>query len=188
MAVGEVGGTKKLLALIRKPQGEMVITASRDLNTWLEQPIPSEIVTDAQHGQVSLAASGDTVVISARDASMPAYISQDRGASWTEVGGVENVTALAIDPEDSTWMVAATYDPNIDQGMVYMSDDSGRSWQTILRAENDNAEIQAVSNRQARHMNCISDLVVDIGRTRQILVVTAGGIYLATLARPGGAH
>jgi hypothetical protein len=72
--------------------------------------------------------------------------------------------------------------------MVHISDDSGRSWRTILRAENENEEIQAVSNRQVRHMNYISDLVVDIGRTRQIMVVTAGGIYLATLARPGVAH
>jgi hypothetical protein len=166
----------------------MVLNRSQDLDTWQEQSIPGEIVKDTRHSHVCLVASDSTVVVTARDSSIPAYISLNRGASWAEVGGIENVTAFAIDPEDPTWMIAATYDSKIDMGTAHMSNDSGRSWQAILTTENENAETQAVSNRRVRHTNRISDLVVDIGRTRQIMVITAGGIYLATLARPGVAH
>jgi hypothetical protein len=188
LAIGKVGGTRELIALIKNPKGETILAASQDLTTWPEQSLPGELAYHARHRHVCLAASGNTVVVMVRDASLPAYISLNRGRSWSEVRGIENVTAFAIDPEDPAWMVAATYDPMVDLGIVHVSDDGGRSWQTILATENDQAKIQAVSNRRVRHLNRISDLIVDIGRTRQIMVVTASGIYLATLARPGVAH
>ncbi len=188
LAIGKVGGTKELIALIKDPEDGTILATSQDLNTWHEQSLPGKLALNAQHRHVCLAASGNTVVVMARDASLPAYISLNRGGSWAEVRGIENVTAFAIDPEDHTWMVAATYDPTFDLGIVYVSDDGGRSWQTILATENNEAKIQAVSNRRVRQLNRISDLVVDIGRTRQVMVVTASGVYLATLARPGVAH
>jgi photosystem II stability/assembly factor-like uncharacterized protein len=188
LAIGKVGGTKELIVLMKNPKDETIIATSQDLSTWHERVLPGELAFNARHRHVCLAASGNTVVVMARDASLPAQISLDRGESWAEVRGIENVTAFAIDPEDSTWMVAATYDPMVDLGIVYVSDDGGRSWQTILATESDETNIQAVSNRRVRHMNRVSDMIVDIGRTRQIMVVTASGVYLATLARPGVAH
>jgi photosystem II stability/assembly factor-like uncharacterized protein len=188
LAIGKVGGTQELIVLTKNPKDETILATSHDLSTWRERVLPDERALNARHRHVCLAACRNTVVIMARDASLPAYISLDRGESWAEVRGIENVTAFAIDPEDPTWMVAATYDPTVDLGIVYVSDDGGRSWQTILATEGDAANIQAVSNRPVRHMNRVSDLIVDIGRTRQITVVTASGIYLVTLARPGVAH
>ena len=161
---------------------------SAGLDSWTRQPVPRGVVKEIQHGHLCLAACDHVVVVAARDVSMPARISSDRGASWAAVTGVENVTTFVIDPEDPAWMAAATYDPGADLGTVQISDDSGRTWQTVLTTDSGSDQIQPISNRRMRQQNRISDLVVDIGRVRQLLVITARGVTLATLARPGVAH
>jgi hypothetical protein len=186
--VALVGGTTDLIALVESREGEPLLYRSRDITEWRNLPLPTGIGTTLDAGKISIAANGDCIIL-ARDAAQDAvHISLDCAESWISVETLARVTALAIDPVEPTWTVAATYEPGPGTGTVWISEDSGINWQAVFSTGEEETSPSGPGDSQARFAHRVTDLVIDAGRVRRVMAVTPGGIYLATLTRPGVSH
>jgi hypothetical protein len=179
LALAAVRGTDEMVAVV-DASSNIVLFCGYKIDNWQERRLPEEIVGLAKSQKICLAASGKTILIAVNDPLIPLYASFDGGLGWTPLDGVTRVTAMVVDAEDPGWMAVAVAATGNKPAIVKISEDSGVSWRIVLSLPlEDNTDGNQVE---------ISDLVLEVGRTRELVAVSSIGVFEMVLLRRGMAH
>ncbi len=183
-----VAGSSDLTALVDSQDHGIQLLRSRDLKKWDPLSLPDGFTLAVNKSTVCLAASTETMVIAAEDPEVDAYCSLDNGRTWGTIDGLKGVTALALDGEDPGWIAAAVHDESNNGGLLRISQDGGKHFKTVLKTGEVDQDNPSKSVKEVNRDGRILDLILDVGRTHQVIAITQGGIYLVTLTRKGVSH
>ncbi len=189
LALSTIVGTSDFIAVIDSTNRGASLLRYRTPGKWEKRAIPKMLATQISQKSFSLAAGSDMVIIAVDDPMVPLFRSVDGGRTWSAVEGMDGVTAIALDPGDPEWMVAATYNSSRGAGIIRMSEDAGKHWRIALTIDKTDGRDESVTDHTTQGECKVQRLVVDDhGRTRQVLAVTGLGIHLITLVRPAMSH
>ncbi|MCP4680083.1 MAG: hypothetical protein GY854_32240 [Deltaproteobacteria bacterium] len=189
LALSTIVGTSDFIAVIDSTNRGVSLLRYRTPGKWEKRALPKTIATQLSQNPFSLAAGSDTVIIAVDDPMTPLFRSIDGGRTWSAVEGMDGVTAIAVDPGEPEWMVAATYSSSRGAGIIRISEDGGQRWRIALTIDKTDEQEKSVTDQTGHEESKVRRLVVDDrGRTRQVLAITGLGVHLITLVRPAMSH
>lgn len=197
-AMACVFGARDFIAVVEAPDARGSIMRYDGSSAWEKWSIPENLEQMLLRGSLSMAAHGTTVLVGVDEPSYPLYETRDMGKNWHTIASLKGVSALAVDPDEPSCVVAATHDTEEGASTVHFSEDGGHTWQAVAlltdessapldggpssREGQPNGEVQAVRSEPVRAMS------VDLGKERRVLAVKGERVFVVTLARPGVAH
>ena len=181
-----VSGTQDLVAVLESPEASASIMRYDGVRNWEKLNIPEVLQQSLIGGQISLAAHSSAVLVAVDDLSCPLFETRDLGKTWNSIASLKGVTSLAMDPDEPSWVVAATEDPADGRSTIHFSEDGGNTWQAVV-VLNDETQFSQ-GEAQTKKSVPVRAMSVDVGKERKVMVVKGDRVFLITLARPGVAH
>lgn len=180
VGITAVGDTDDVAGIFIE-DGTPGLAMSRDLDTWTSVPIPSRLRELLADGRSSIAAATGTIAVAPLRSDAGIFITLDGGESWREAGVVLGGTAVAVDPQDPSWLAVAGRDPSTGNCAVRVSGDGGFLWNTALVLDEDHGEDLEVGR-------IVWQLALVPGKSRTLYVVETGGIHQISMSTAHTSH
>ncbi len=172
-AATPVEGGDELLVL---SAGGRLLRGDPAADSWSELAMPRSLAGLRGGERVRLAATEGVVAATAGERDAPLVLSFDGGASWSEAESLAGVSAIALDPGEPSWIAAAVHRPAQRTGSVRISSDGGHGWRTALVTS---------SRRRGEGAGRVGQLLLDVGVTSRLYVVSDAGVHRLVLKRRG---
>lgn len=188
LAAAVVEGTSAVLALVGAPEAPQLMRA--DFNLTFEPVCVTADLTGPADTAYALCACQDTYLLARDSATAPLLCSVDAGRTWFEASQIHGPTALAIDPDNPTWLAAGLRDRRRDLGMVRVSDDGGHTWKTALVTGRDLEEddLGPPTGGLPMRDGTVLSICIRSDTKRRLLCGTRNGVYQANFALERASH
>ncbi|MFO8073823.1 MAG: hypothetical protein R6V85_18330 [Polyangia bacterium] len=168
-----VEGGDELLLL---SAGGRLLRGDPAADSWSELAQPRSLAGLRGGERVRFAATERVVAATSGDRDAPLALSYDGGSSWAEAESLAGVSAIALDPGEPSWIAAAVHRPAERRGSVRISSDGGHNWRTALVTS---------SRGRGEDAGRVEQLLLDVGVTTRLYVLSDAGVHRLVLKRRG---
>lgn len=180
LGIAPVGDTPQVIAAFQEGKN-LSLRASEDLVSWTHVPISRPMEGFGTGPSMALAAATGTIALAPGEDDTGLFVTLDDGISWREARSLHRVSAVAIDPQDPSWLAAAGRDPGSGLVAVRVSGDGGTTWNTAIILDEERED-------EARGERRVEQLKVVSGSHRILYVVETGGVHQVTITSRHTSH